>query len=216
MFKKVPEKAKNLRRQGYSYREISERLNIAKSTARLWTSKETISEIGKKRMNNLIVCSQIKARHILLDKQKKYQRELAKECSVLKNRHRYSKDDLKLFLSLIYWAEGAKTERRLGFTNSDPEMIKVYLKLLRSSFPIKEEKISAVLHLHDYHNRQEMIDFWSKVAGIDKKRIGIYNKKHSGLRKKEGYKGCISIRYCDYHIFDEVMLVIKRFIAMKI
>lgn len=216
MTKKIIEKAKHLRRRGYSFREISERLNIAKSTAHCWTSKEIISESGKKRIYNLMIFSKIKARKILLDKQEKYRKDLNDNCSVLKTPGHYKKDDLKIFLALIYWAEGAKTERRLGFTNSDPDMIKIYLKLLRITFKIKEEKLSASLHLHDYHNRQKMIDFWSKITGIDKKRISIYNKEHSGKQKKEGYKGCISIRYSDYHIFDELMLIIKRFVLIKI
>jgi len=216
MLKKIQEKAKDLRRLGYSYREISERLEMAKSTARLWTHNEVVSEVGRKRMNNLIICSQIKARHILLEKQTKYQRELVEQCSVLREQVRYSQDNLKLFLALLYWAEGAKTERRLGFINSDPEMIKIYLKLLRSSFKVKEEKMSALLHLHEYHDRLEMTKFWSEVTGIDKNRISIYNKKNSGLRKKEDYKGCIAIRYGDYRIFDEVMLIIKRFQGLKI
>lgn len=216
MTKKIIEKAKNLRRSGYSFREISERLNIAKSTARYWTSKEIVSESGKKRMHNLIIFSQIKARKILLDKQEKYHKDLDDHCSVLKKPVQYKKDDLKIFLALIYWAEGAKTERRLGFTNSDPDMIKIYLKLLRVSFNIKEEKLSASLHLHDYHNRQKMIGFWSKITGIDKKRIGVYNKEHSGKQKKEGYKGCISVRYCDYRMLDELMLIIKRFVSVGI
>lgn len=216
MTKKIIAKAKDLRRRGYSFREISERLNIAKSTARYWTDKEIVSELGKKRMHNLIIFSQIKARKILLDKQEKHYKDLDDSCSVLKNPRQYKKDDLKVFLALIYWAEGDKTERRLGFTNSDSDMIKIYLKLLRVSFNIKEEKLSASLHLHDYHNRQEMIDFWSKITGIDKKRISIYNKEHSGKQKKEGYKGCISVRYSDYRMFDELMLIIKRFISIKI
>lgn len=208
--------AKKLRRQGYSFREISERLNIAKSTASLWSRKEIISESGKKRMHNLIIFSQIKARKVLLDKQEKYYQELDDKCSVLKNGGRYKKDDLKIFLALIYWAEGTKTKKNLGFTNSDPDMIKIYLKLLRASFDIKEKKLSAWLHLHDYHNRKEMISFWSKITGIDKKRISIYNKKHSGKQKKEGYKGCISVHYGNYRIFDEIMLIIKRFTNFKI
>ncbi|MHB8904396.1 MAG: hypothetical protein ACYC40_04855 [Patescibacteria group bacterium] len=216
MTKKIIEKAKNLRRSGYSFREISELLNVAKSTVSLWARKEIISESGKKRMHNLIIFSQIKARKILFDKQEKYYKDLDNKCSVLKNGGKYKKDDLKIFLALIYWAEGTKTKKNLGFTNSDPDMIKIYLKLLRASFDIKEEKLSAWLHLHDYHNRQEMIDFWSKITGIDKKRISIYNKEHSGKQKKEGYKGCISVRYGDYRIFDEIMLIIKRFVDLKI
>lgn len=211
MDKKLQSKALILRKAGYSYREISERLEIAKSTARLWTKDQLVSADGKKRISNRLIASQIKAKNILIDKQEKYISALSEKCTVLKNGNIYSKNDYKLFLALLYWAEGSKTEKRLCFTNSDSEMISVYIKLLRLSFEIKEEKISAVLHLHDYHNRAKMIDFWSNKIGIDKKRISIYNKEHSGVRRKYGYMGCISLRYGDYRIFDEIMLIIRRF-----
>jgi len=90
-------------------------------------------------------------------------------------------------------------------------LIKTYLSLLRAAFDIKEEKLIAWLHLHSYHNRSEMITFWSGVTGIDKNQINIYNKKNTGIRKKDGYLGCISVNYYNYKIFDEIMLIIKRF-----
>ena len=138
-------------------------------------------------------------------------RELDKDCSVLRNNKKYSRNDLKMFLALLYWGEGAKTDKRLAFINSDPKLIKTYLSLLRAAFDIKEEKLIAWLHLHSYHNRSEMITFWSGVTGIDKNQINIYNKKNTGIRKKDGYLGCISVNYYNYKIFDEIMLIIKRF-----
>jgi len=44
----------------------------------------------------------------------------------------------------------------------------------------------------------------------------IYNKKNTGIQKKAGYRGCIAVCYGDYRIFDEMMLIIKRFIGLKI
>jgi hypothetical protein len=216
MIKDKKEEAKKLRRQGHSYREISKLLNIAKSTASIWTRQEKISPLGQKRMYNMLIFSQIKARGIALNKKNKRLDRLEYDCPVLKKQVKYKENDLKIFLALLYWAEGAKRERRLVFMNSDPDMVRIYLGLLRKSFKIKEEKISAVLHLHDYHDPTAMISFWSKISGIDKKKISVYNKKHSGLRRREDYKGCLSVRYSDFRILDEIMLIIKRFSVLKI
>lgn len=148
-----------------------------------------VSPSGKRRFNNLLIVSQIKARRTLLDKNDIYEKSLAEKCGVLKNVKSYTKYQLKIFLALLYWGEGSKTKKNLTFTNSDHNLIKSYLKLLRASFNVDEKKISAWLHLHDYHDRQEMLTFWSNVTGIDKKRIHVYNKKNAGLRKKRDYKG---------------------------
>jgi len=216
MKSELHQKADKLRKSGYSFREISEELGVSKSTASLWTRRDKMTSRGKIRLHNLLVFSQIKARKILLDKQEQHFKDLEANCRVLKNGRQYKKDDYKLFLALLYWGEGSKTNRRLSLINSDPEMVRIYLKLLRAAFDIREEKLSALLHLHDYHNRPEMLAFWSKVTGIDKKRISIYNKKNTGIQKKAGYRGCIAVCYGDYRIFDEMMLIIKRFIGLKI
>lgn len=213
---KLLAKAKKLRRDGYSTREIGEALCISRSTASLWVRDEKMSDTGRNRFKNLLIFSQLKARKKLSDKNDQYLKELDNDCQVLKRKGQYSVDDLKVFLALLYWCEGAKSERSFYFINSDPEMIRVYLKLLRVAFKIKEEKLYAWLHLHSYHNQEQMINYWSKITGIDKNRIHIYNKKNSGLRKKENYKGCLSLRYNDYRLFDEVMLIIERFINLKI
>lgn len=212
----LKEEAKQMRRDGYSTREIAQALSMARSTISLWVRSEKMSGDGRKRFNNLLVSSRLKAQRVLLDKNRKYLGELDSRCQVLKNGRKYSKDDLKAFLALLYWGEGTKSGRSFYFTNSDAGMISVYLKLLRSAFVIKEDKLYAWLHLHAYHDRAEMLRYWSKITGIDKNRIHIYNKENSGPRKKEGYKGCICVRYNDYRLFDEVMIIIKRFVSLKV
>ena len=55
-----------------------------------------------------------------------------------------------------------------------------------------------------------MIDFWSEATAIPKTNFSIYNKPHTGINKKPGYKGCLSIRYGDSRIVKEVFLIMKR------
>jgi hypothetical protein len=55
-----------------------------------------------------------------------------------------------------------------------------------------------------------MVNYWSKVTGIPKNHFSIYNKPNTGINKKPGYKGCLSIRYGDSRIIKEVFIIIKR------
>jgi len=204
--------AAKLRRSGYSLREISEKLKISKSTASLWVRKQKISDIGKKRLDNLSIKGREKSKLALHKKRINRLKKIEKECTVLLKKSNFKKDDLKLMLSLLYWCEGGKTDKRVTFINSDYSLIKLFLKLLRKSFPINENKLKALLHLHVYHNRKEMLEYWASTTGIKLENISIYNKKNSGIRKKDGYKGCISIRYGDCQILNEIMLIIRRLI----
>jgi transposase len=203
--------AEGYRRQGYSFNEISRKFGIAKSTTSLWLRNIPLNESGKKRLKKIsdngrkkAVITNRRKREVILRKIKKY-------CTVLRGR-KYVKDDFKLFLAMLYWGEGSKTGRKVSFMNSDPEMIRTYLFLLRNTFKIDENKLRLCIHLHSYHDENEVVDFWSRITGIKRDKIHIYRKENSGKNIKEGYRGCVSVNYCDVKIFKEILLIIKRFV----
>lgn len=57
----LKEQAINLRRQGHSFREISLKLNVAKSTVSLWSRHEVLDEKGAQRIHQLGVEGRRKA-----------------------------------------------------------------------------------------------------------------------------------------------------------
>jgi hypothetical protein len=205
----LKQQARDLRRQGYSFREIGERFNLAKSTAGLWCRQEIVTADGLKRLKKLGDNGRLRSKETHHKKSLDLLSKIDKNCGVLVNKN-YDLNDYKLFLALLYWGEGSKTKERLVFTNSDQAMVKIYLWLLRNSFIINEDKFRVIIHLHNYHNQEEMIDYWSKVTGIPKNHFSIYNKPHTGINKKPGYKGCLSIRYGDSRIIKEVFIIINR------
>jgi len=205
-------KAIKLRQQGYSFKEIGERFNISKSTASLWLRDVDVSAKGKLRLTELGVIGREKSLVTNKKKRQKIWQAMADKTIVFKkDLSNYSPSYLKVLLAMLYWGEGYKNGRSLVFMNSDPEMIKSYLFLLRKSFKINESKLKAVIHLHEYHNQSETIKYWANVMKIDKKQISIYKKGNTGVRKKVGYMGCVSLRCYNSLIVDEILLIIKRF-----
>ncbi len=207
----IIEKVLKDRIEGFSYREISDKYGISKSTASLWLKDVKVSGKGKKRLSLLSDDGRKKAANTNKEKAKKRFLEVLENCSVLTSKHRKNHEDLKIYLALLYWGEGAKTGRRMMFINSDPEMIKTFLYLLRKSFLVDENKFRAVLHLHDYHKDYEMLEYWSAFTKISKNRISIHRKENTGKQKKDNHRGCISIRYGDVRIMDEILEIVKRF-----
>ena len=205
-------KAVKLRQQGYSFKEIGERFNISKSTASLWLRNIKVSASGKTRLLKLGDTGRQKGATTNKRKRREvWQRMSVKTVVFKKHLSNYSPDDLKILLAMLYWGEGYKNGRSLVFMNSDPEMIRSYLFLLRKSFKINESKLKAVIHLHTYHDREEMINFWSRVTKIEKNNFSTYQKKNTGIATKEDYKGCVSVRCYNSLILDEILLIIKRF-----
>lgn len=210
MEKFIKNRAKILRKNGYSFREIAMQLNISKSTAGLWTRGEILNVVAKKRIRDLKEIGLQKAKATNKNNRENTWKKIATDCSVLKSINNYGVNEYKIFLALLYWGEGSKSGSRLIFTNSDELMIRIYLSLLRRSFEVDNSRFKVCLHLHEYHSREEMIDFWSKLTAIPKKQFSVYNKPHTGKNKKKGYKGCLSIRYGSSRILKEVFIIIKR------
>jgi len=102
-------------------------LHISKSTASLWFRDEKMTKSGQKRFDNLIQSVNARGVKILADKKQKYLEKLGNDCSVIRDQKKYSRNDLKIFLALLYWGEGNKTDKNLSFTNSDHQMVSVYL-----------------------------------------------------------------------------------------
>ena len=126
-----------------------------------------------------------------------------------------SKSVAKLLCAMIYYCEGAKNTRSsLIFINSDPQLIQSFLKLLRRVFVLDERKFRVCLHLHSYHNQDQQISFWSKITRIPKNQfIKPYIKDHTGIRKREGYQGCASIRYHDTNLSKQLLMMAKAFMG---
>jgi hypothetical protein len=208
-------KALELRTNGYSFREISERLEISKSTASLWTRHVKLNISARDRILSLSDIGRERAVKTKKMKRELIWKDIANKCSVLNDFRCYGINDYKVFIALLYWAEGEKTKRKFAFINSDPDMIKLYLFLLRQSFLIDERLFSIRLYLHEYHDKEKMLSFWSNTTGVCKNQFSVYNKAHTGKNKKIAYPGCLSIVYRDSRILKEIFIIIKRISRLR-
>lgn len=190
-----------LRTAGYSIKEVAAALHIAVSTSSLWLRDVPVSQEGRLRMQQQAV--EHRYRMSLRWNQKRADRKLLhhRQAEAILDRVSFTPSVDKLICAVLFWAEGSKTDQKVVFTNSDPQMIRLFLALLRSSYELDEKRLRACVHLHEYHDAEKILDFWSGVTGIPRSQfIKPYKKPHTGLRKKKDYKGCISIRYCDSEI----------------
>ena len=96
--------------------------------------------------------------------------------------------------------------------NSDLKMIAVFMKLLRSSFKLDENKLKALVHIHDYHNDNEIKQFLTKITGIPVSKFSkSYLKTNTKIRIRDGYQGCLRIRYYDSKIALELRSIYNTF-----
>lgn len=205
-----------LRKSGHSLNEISLRLNIAQSTVSLWLRNVELSEKAKKRINGLGIYGRKKG----LETNKK--RREAEDIRIAKKVEEYfcsreQKIDSKIACALLYWGEGTKYDgnKSVSFINADPEMIQYFLRVFRDSFPLDEKRFRALIHLHEYHDAERQLRFWSNVTRIPISQFNKpYLKKNTGKSKKENYPGCVSVRYSDSKVYKELMFIIGKLAKM--
>ena len=198
------EKAIKLRKEGLSYREILKEISVAKSTLSLWLRSVGLTERQKQRLTEKKLASMNRGaeakrnQRILITKEIK--RKAIKDIGIL------TKRDLRLVGTSLYWAEGAKQKDHnvsqcISFGNSDPEMIKMFLKWLLKGLEIPKNDICFRILLHEnVKNRQlEVKKYWSKLTGFSLDNFQrITWKKHKIKTKRKNignkYKGLLEIR----------------------
>lgn len=207
--KKV-ERVKKLRKNGFSYQEIANKLNIAKSTAYNYGKDVKLNKKAKVRLQSRVIEGSIKGVEIRIRSQKKLIDNFTKKAKKeLFNNLIINQDISKILCALLFWCEGNKNDTTIvRFTNSDPKMIKLFLYLFRLSFKIDESKFRALIHLHEYHDEEKQIKFWSRVTQIPENQFyNSYQKPNTGKRKKENYPGCLALSYYNDKISKELWAI---------
>jgi hypothetical protein len=206
-----------LRRKGFSLNEISVQLSVSKSTASLWTKNVLISTNGIKRIKDRSKKALAKSSETL--HARKLNRIKIAEIDSMKliNPITPNMDNSITALSMMYWCEGSKNGRSVCFTNSDPDLVKLFITLFRKCFKIREDKIRIGVHLHDYHNETEILKFWSSVIDVPPSQFNkTFIKQSNHIYKKEGYKGCVNINYHDAHIARVIQSFAKNLTKLYI
>ncbi|MEK7551747.1 MAG: hypothetical protein AAB532_04080 [Patescibacteria group bacterium] len=89
-----------------------------------------------------------------------------------------------LFASALYWGEGNKKD--FIISNSDPDLINLFLKILINNFQITKERISVSIRIFEDMDKDKCLDFWSKVVDIPKENfLNVYILKGKKKGKLE-------------------------------
>lgn len=106
---------------------------------------------------------------------------------------------LKVAGVALYWGEGAKRHGSVALSNSDPAIIKVFMRFLREVCGIAESRLYVSVHYYPDHDLEELVTFWSDITSIPTTQ---FYKPYLHTRKRGTYKrisryGTISVQYSD-------------------
>lgn len=172
---------KELRNSGYSINEIVDKLAVPKTT--VWHHIQGVEVLPEHR-------SSLKAKQGGSRKRKEDNLKIAGErADELLQKYEVH---LGMVLSMLYWAEGSK--KVCEFINSDGKMIQVYLKILRKYLNIPEDRFKITVRYFTGMNKNECLNYWSKITGISKGKF-VVRFNDGGTRGKTKYGMCrITVR----------------------
>jgi len=96
----------------------------------------------------------------------------------------------------LFLGEGTKGNRyKVVLTNSDPQIIKLFLTFLKIICGVKDFKIRAALNVFDDINLKEILDFWQKETNIPHLRFvkSIVRKSKEGTYKNKSKYGTLTV-----------------------
>lgn len=206
-------KAIVLRKQGMSYSQIKNELGISKSTLSCWLNNLPLS---KERLRELRDNSEVRIEKFRETMRKKKEKRL-KAIYFEQKKKIFPFSDRDLFIAglFLYWGEGTKTDAtRIRLANTDPAMIKFFIKWTGVCFKIPKEKLRIDLQLYSDMNITKEINYWSKKLKISTKQFTKpYIKKTNSQKiehNKGGFKhGTCNIRFGNARLSERVLMSIK-------
>lgn len=105
--------------------------------------------------------------------------------------------DLLIAGTALYAGEGAKTDGKVAFANSDPRMIVLFLRWLRTFFAIDESRLRLRLYLHEGLDLEDAHAFWAEITGIPTSQFQRPYRAVAdpSIRTSKHPRGCPSVIY---------------------
>lgn len=219
MDSKLRQKAVELRiKSELSYSEIKKRLNVPKSTLSYWLhdfplNEKKIIELQQKGWTK----GEAGREKFRLAMRKKKE----EKAQVIYNKQKIrllniSKDAYFVAGLMLYLAEGDKRNySRIALGNTDPRVIKFFIKWIIKFLGISKNKIKAQLHLYENMDIEKEKKFWQNELELHETQFyksSVRKLKKSSFSYRESYRhGTCEIYLMGVEKKTELMMAIKAF-----
>jgi hypothetical protein len=157
-------KALEMRRNGASYSMIKEQVGVSKSTLSLWLRDMPLTE---ERIRELRDFSETRIERTRETKRRKKEARLEGVRKTVKEKiAKLSEREIFLAGLFLYWGEGGKTkETNVVLSNTDPSMIKFYIKWLEL-LGVPKDRLKIRINLYSDMNIEEEMTYWSEKLHV--------------------------------------------------
>lgn len=196
-----------MRKRGYSYSEIENAMHIPKSTIAFWLKNTKLTgPQAEKLKNKMIAIARSNS-----EKRKVRTLKIIEDIklSSAKEIRKISKKELWLMGIMLCWHErlllndGGQLRKGVNFTNTDPYLIKIFLKWLQEIGNVEDKEIKFDLFIKDHRHKKnipsedqkrvtlENIEYWSEVTGFPEINFRYVYFQRTANKKKNihSFKG---------------------------
>ena len=122
-------------------------------------------------------------------------------------------EKLKIAGSMLYWAEGTLKRQTVDFANSNPDMIRIFLRFLREICGVDELRLRIYLYGYSYQDVIELKNYWQRVTNIPLEQFTKPYIREGSLNtsnRKLPY-GLAHVRYNDKKLLEQIRCWIKEY-----
>jgi transposase-like protein len=173
------ERARSMRRdEGRSIKEIAALLDVSPSSVSRWVADITLAPgfIEALRDRNPAVNGRLNG----LRGQCATRRAARLEAQACGREQAREPTRLHLAGCMLYWAEGSKDRNAAKLTNSDPDLLALFVRFLRRCYGVPPERILLTVncHLNNGLSLQEIEDWWLKRLGLPRASLRAATVNH--------------------------------------
>ncbi|MEK7113785.1 MAG: hypothetical protein AAB873_03090 [Patescibacteria group bacterium] len=211
-----------LRKKGISIRSIEKYLKIPRSTLSGWFKNVKLTKTQMKvleiKHKNALIKGRKKA--MLWHNQQKSKRILnaENEANKILSKLDNNSKTIELGLAMLYLGEGFKKSPRTGMGNSDPLLLRFFLKILINVYKVKKEKIRFELHIRADQNPVTIKKYWAKELKIsinDFRSVSV-DKRTIGKPTYKDYNGVCVIDCGNIAIQRKLIYIGRKFCERSI
>lgn len=197
-------KARQLRGQGLTYKEIQSSLAVSKGALSKWLRDLPFQPSAQSRVRQRIASVQNgRVNHL-----KKIQRVALFQQAAAREINHLSTEHLKLLGIMAYWCEGSKTQdNQVQFTNTDTALVRLIMEWFRRICCVPEKKFKVHVRCHSDTNVETAETFWSEVTGIPRVQFYRTTNKESGSKGTRIGRipnGVVTVIVCDTELFYRI------------
>jgi hypothetical protein len=184
-----------------------------------WNEERSVPEIAKRTGVPAHALYEVMRRHRIPRRgrsESNYLVSRSKPQFQLKSKLSPEEERLKIAGIMLYWGEGAQLGPTVDFSNSKPEMIRVFLRFLREICGVGESRLRVYLYHHGAPRQvKSSMKFWQRITGIpltqfQRPYVRKGNPHYSGRIMPHGL---IHIRYSDTRLREIISHWIDEYVA---